>query len=184
MILFFVGVSVVVSIPQTGVLERVKIAQSDIENYISGENKDTSLGIRFQLWASALDAFKNKPVWGWGNNGIREAHKQQLEQGKISEFIYKFDYHAHNQFLDEMAKRGIIGLMALCLVYFYPVSIYFKNKNSSSVEYIMLAVASLTLADYSLSQAFINHNSGVVFFSMMFSILITMSVVSIGEAEV
>lgn len=163
----------IVSTPQTGVLDRIKTAKSDIVQFIDGENLDTSLGIRFQLWSSAWDAFQKKPIFGWGNNGIRQIHKQQLEQGKISEFIYNFNYHAHNQFLDEMAKRGIIGLFALCLVYFYPISVFYKYKKSLSMKYILMAVASLTLIDYSLSQAFISHNSGIVFFFVCFSLLIT-----------
>lgn len=163
----------IISTPQTGVLDRIKTAKSDIVQFIDGENPDTSLGIRFQLWSSAWDAFQKKPIFGWGNNGIRQIHKQQLEQGKISEFIYNFNYHAHNQFLDEMAKRGIIGLFALCLVYFYPISVFYKYKKSLSMKYILMAVASLTLIDYSLSQAFISHNSGIVFFFVCFSLLIT-----------
>ncbi|WP_421202563.1 O-antigen ligase family protein [Aeromonas enteropelogenes] len=172
-ICFFIGVVSIVSIPQTGVFDRMQTAKTDIVQFIDGENPDTSLGIRFQLWSSAWDAFQKKPIWGWGNNGIREIHQQQLEQGKISDFIYNFNYHAHNQFLDEMAKRGIIGLLALCLVYFYPISIYRKHKKSSSMKYILMAVASLTLIDYSLTQAFISHNSGIVFFFVCFSLLTT-----------
>lgn len=163
-----------VAIPKTGVAERINIAHSDIVQFVDGENKNTSIGIRFQLWYSALDSFQKKPLFGWGNNGIQQAHSEQLASGEISEFLYNFNFHAHNQFLDEMAKRGIIGLLALLAMYLYPLCLFYKYREDDSPVPIMLAVTSLTLVDYSLSQAFISHNSGITFVSFLFLVKVTM----------
>ncbi|MDX7648627.1 O-antigen ligase family protein [Aeromonas caviae] len=171
---FGLGLLAIVAIPQTGVAERIHVARSDIVQFMDGGNKNTSIGIRFQLWYSAFDAFQKKPLFGWGNNGLQQAHTVQLAAGEISEFLYKFNFHAHNQFLDEMAKRGLIGLLVLLIMYLYPLYLFYKHRRGDSLLPIMLAVTSLTLIDYSLSQAFISHNSGITFVSFLFLVEITM----------
>lgn len=159
-------------LPQSGVMDRIYNAKADIVHYFDGVNPDTSLGIRLQLWESAYNSFLEKPIFGWGNNGIRLSQLNQYNNGSISEFIYNFNSHAHNQFFDELAKRGIIGFLMLALLYFYPLWVASKNRDNLLVS-SMLAVSSLTLVDYSLSQAFISHNSGMIFFMFLFSALIT-----------
>lgn len=160
-------------LPQSGVMDRISNAKADIVHYFDGVNPDTSLGIRLQLWESAYNSFLEKPIFGWGNNGIRLSQLNQYNNGSISEFIYNFNSHAHNQFLDELAKRGAVGFCMLVMLYLYPLWVASKNKNNLLVS-SMLAVSSLTLIDYSLSQAFINHNSGIIFFMFLFSVLISM----------
>lgn len=171
---FGLGLLAIVAIPQSGVAERIHVARSDIVQFMDGGNKNTSIGIRFQLWYSALDAFQKKPLFGWGNNGLQQAHTVQVAAGEISEFLYKLNFHAHNQFLDEMAKRGLIGLLVLLIMYLYPLYLFYKHRRGDSLLPIMLAVTSLTLIDYSLSQAFISHNSGITFVSFLFLVEITM----------
>ncbi|MBL0614312.1 O-antigen ligase family protein [Aeromonas veronii] len=174
--IFMFGLIGVVCTPQTDVLTRINAARSDIVQFVTGENKNTSLGIRFQLWYSALDSYVQRPLWGWGNNGIRQAQNEQLESGKISQFIYEFDSHAHNQFLDEMSKRGTIGLVAVLLFFCYPILLYKRLTTSNLITPIMLGVSAFCVIDYSFSQAFLNHNSGIVFFSVLTAILATSAV--------
>lgn len=73
-----------------------------------------------------------------------------------------------------MAKRGLIGLLVLLIMYLYPLYLFYKHRRGDSLLPIMLAVTSLTLIDYSLSQAFISHNSGITFVSFLFLVEITM----------
>lgn len=173
-IIFLVFSIGIILTPQTKVLSRIYSAHDDVVQYFNGGYKNTSVGIRFQLWNSALDAFLKKPIFGWGNNHIRQAQLEQMSSGTITPFIYEFDSHAHNQFLDEMAKRGIIGLVAIILLFTYPFYL-FKKGNKNKLSTIMLGVSSLAIIDYSLTQVFIGHNSGIVFFSMLFSILVVMN---------
>ena len=173
-IIFLVFSVGIILTPQTQVMSRIYSAHDDVVQFFDGGNKDTSVGIRFQLWSSALDAFLKKPLFGWGNNHIRQAQFEQMSSGTITPFIYEFDSHAHNQFLDEMAKRGIIGLVVIVLLFTYPFYL-FKKGSKNKLSTIMLGVSSLAIIDYSLTQVFIGHNSGIVFFSMLFSFLAVMN---------
>lgn len=157
--------------PQSGVPQRVQAAKQDISLYFSGGPKDTSLGYRFEFWKSAIDSFVKKPIFGWGNNGVRVSQEQQYKSGLITKEAYDFHGHAHNQFLDEMAKRGIIGLGALFALFLFPLTTFKKQlTTAASAEAKTLAACGIVLVlstiDYGLSQAFLNHNSGIVFYCL------------------
>lgn len=179
LLFLFAIVMTMVLTPQTGILERFDAAKTDIEQYVDGTNLDTSLGIRFQLWGSAWDSFKDKPFFGWGQNGLRESQKQQLQENKITDFIYNFNYHAHNQYLEEMAKRGVVGLLVLIAMLCIPILLVKKKipiMNPASDTYcgcVLVIVTCLTTADYHLSQAYFAHNSGITFF--VFSMMLAFS---------
>lgn len=180
LLLILVAISTIVFTPQSGVMNRVYEAQSDIVRYVDGSERNTSLGIRFQLWRSAWDSFIEKPIFGWGNDGLRISQKQQLDAGKITEFIYNFNYHAHNQYLEEMAKRGVIGLSSLMGILFIPMVLARSKMEGISITstafcgLTVVMVTCLTTIDYNLSQAYFAHNSGITFF--IFSLVMAMSV--------
>jgi len=111
---------------------------------------------------------------------IRDSQKQQLKENKITNFIYNFNYHAHNQYLEEMAKRGIIGLLVLLAMLCVPIFLVrrrFSIMSQDSLAYsggVLVIVTCLTTADYHLSQAYFCHNSGISFF--VFSLVLALSV--------
>jgi O-antigen ligase len=157
--------------PQSGVPQRISQAKNDVQLYFTGENKVTSLGHRFEIWKSSIDSFIKKPVFGWGNHGVRLSQEQQYKSGLITKAAYDFNGHAHNQFFDEMAKRGIIGLSALLALFLFPLTIFKRQlANATLVEDKTLAACGVVLVlstiDYCLSQAFLNHNSGIVFYCL------------------
>lgn len=157
--------------PQSGVPQRISQAKNDVQLYFTGENKVTSLGHRFEIWQSSIDSFIKKPVFGWGNHGVRLSQEQQYKIGLITKAAYDFNGHAHNQFLDEIAKRGIIGLSALLALFLFPLMTFKRQLTAAiSPENKTLAACGVILVlstiDYSLSQAFLNHNSGIVFYCL------------------
>lgn len=157
--------------PQSGVPKRVQDAKSDISLYLSGKDKSTSLGYRFEFWKSAMDSFIEKPLFGWGYHGVRQSQEQQYKQGIITKAAYDFNSHAHNQFLDEMAKRGIIGLSALLALLLIPLYLFKQYLTKASTPEVRTLAAAgviliLSTIDYSLSQAFLYHSSGIVFYCM------------------
>lgn len=171
--------------PQSGVGARIEQAQHDISQYLDKTNLNTSLGIRLQLWHSAWQSFTQKPLFGWGNHGIRVSQQEQLARGEISQFIYDFNNHAHNQFLDDMAKRGIIGLGAFLLILLTPLLLVKRRlRVPHDIDVhcgsALVIVAVFSCIDYSLSQAFLGHNSGSTF---VFSSLVMLMSIVFGESD-
>ena len=72
---------------------------------------------RIASYQTALQAFREKPVWGWG---YRNFEPHVLEIKKRHGIAYpEFSGHAHNNFLEHLASTGIVGFMALFLFHFY-----------------------------------------------------------------
>lgn len=161
-------------LPQTGVQHRVDAAISDVNRYVSGAETDTSLGLRFEMWRGASQLIMERPLLGWGEAGYREALDELGEQGVISPMAAEFG-HAHNEFLDAFAKRGVVGLAVLLMLYMIPIRLFASGLAHSDLHIRSLAVAGTILPvafiGFGLSQTFLAHNSGVTFYAFWLAVL-------------
>ena len=170
--LTFFGIIAVASVgisqmPNNRIMERIDVARKDIQLYLDNKDGNTSLGARFEMWKSALEMVKENPLFGWGIQGATEKRKQETKEkiatGNIGQFT-----HAHNQYLDDLSKRGIIGLLALLAVLFIPLRSFMKNLKTANNEIKLIATLGvahiLSVMIYGLSQGFLVHNSGTIFY--------------------
>jgi O-antigen ligase len=155
-------------IPQTGVQSRAEQAFEDIYLYTSGEKTTTSVGFRFDMWKGALQLAYQQPILGWGESGYQPGMEQVASKGLIHPLAASFG-HAHNQFLDTLSKYGIVGFSALLLLYLLPLGYFGKHLQSKNISQRSIAAAgsllSVAYIDFSLTQGFINHNSGVMMYA-------------------
>ncbi|MBP5980609.1 MAG: O-antigen ligase family protein [Halomonas sp.] len=168
------GGAAVYLIPQTGVQERVQYTVIDINNYISGDNRANSLGARFEMWRGASHLIIEKPLTGWGTQGYAQAMQELGEQGVIDNQAAQYG-HAHNEFIDAFAKRGLLGLLVLLALYFVPMRLFAKQLKAPNLATRAVATAGVllpvTYIDFGLSQAFLTHNSGVMMYAFMLAVL-------------
>ena len=171
-LLTFFGIIVVASIgisqmPNNRIMERINVAQKDIQLYLDKNNGNTSLGARFEMWKSALEMAKEKPLFGWGIQGATEKRKLDTKEKIVTGDIGQFT-HAHNQYLDDLSKRGVVGLLALLAVLFIPLRAFMKKLNTTNDEVKLIATLGvahiLSVMIYGLSQGFLVHNSGTIFY--------------------
>lgn len=167
--------------PATGIQQRVDQAFQDLHRVTDkqwqGTDGSNSLGIRLMLWRSNWESFTEKPLLGWGETGIDRSYQKQYQEGKITQFIsdYGMASHAHNQFLDEMAKKGIIGLLVFLAILVIPGRLLLKNNRVNHKVHVISGAGIIlifSVIDYSLSQAFFNHNSGMTYYVLSLSILL------------
>ena len=170
--LTFFGIIVIASIgisqmPNNRIMERIDVAQKDIQLYLDNHDGNTSLGARFEMWKSALEMAKEKPLFGWGIQGATEKRKLDTKEKIVTGDIGQFT-HAHNQYLDDLSKRGIVGLLALLAVLFIPLRAFMKKLNNTNDEIKLIATLGvahiLSVMIYGLSQGFLVHNSGTIFY--------------------
>lgn len=165
---------VVFALPQTGVQDRVFQAYDDISQYVTGETQDTSVGARFEMWKGASYLIVDKPFLGWGENGYQDGMAALSERGVVSPVILQFG-HAHNEFIDAFAKRGLVGLSVLLLLYLVPMRFFGEYLRHANLEVRSVAVAGVllpvTYIDFGLTQVFLSHNSGVMMYAFLLAIL-------------
>jgi|SRR5690554_779561 len=167
-----IGLVALYWVPQTGVEARIDRAFLDYQNYSNGEHMSSSVGMRLEMWGSGAALAAQKPWLGWGESAYGNKLTSMIEDDRSRMIISHYD-HVHSDTLDVFLRRGLLGLVALLLVYGVPFVLFackFKRARageSYAVAGMMLVSA---IAIFGLTQAFFRHNSGVtvyVFYMMV-----------------
>ena len=156
-------------IPQTDIKNRLDSASDNFFAYIQGENKITPVGQRLEMWKAGWVMFRDSPIFGVGNDGSVKIKKKLIEDGVISSKLMSFT-HVHNEFIESLSKRGIVGLIFLLLVYFVPLKLFLSkmkkyHSNWKIKSYAMAgALIPMSYMDFSLTQVMFGHNIGVMMY--------------------
>ena len=168
------GAVVVYAVPQIGVQQRVHQAVDDISRYVSGESRVTSVGARFEMWRGASRLALDAPWRGVGSGHYDQAMQSLADQGVIDPGVLVYN-HAHNEFLDTLARRGLLGLAVLLALYLVPMKLFARQLHARDMERRALAAAGVILPvayiDFGLTQVFLSHNSGVMIYAVWLAVL-------------
>lgn len=146
---------------------RVFQTQTEITNYFQ-ENPgqgNTSVNTRMKMWENGLYAFRERPVLGWGDLNAIKMHfaGAWIELNNIDNYN-----HLHNEYIDELAKRGLIGLMGLLSLYIVPLVYFLRSMQSSYRDTKFFAASGVVLIVstmvFGLTQCFLVHNGGTMIF--------------------
>lgn len=143
-------------------------------------NSNSSLGVRFELWKSAMYTVQEHPFLGAGYEERLNLRKQWENEDKINLIPAFFESHSHNQYLEDVTVRGLIGLSGLLALFIVPLAIFIRNTQSTSNQHQVInqcgVVSIILMMGYCLSQSYFKHNSGVIFYPIMTVILAAMSI--------
>ena len=173
MTLLIVIIGVIVA-PHSEVEKRYNEAIMNIVQY-QEDNPNTSVGQRIDMWKSAWIAIQEKPIVGWGVQGMTQKKEDLIRRHIVSPEIRQFT-HVHNQYLNDWAERGILGLLSLLSIFIVPFIVcvrYIRKAIKGSPQYVMAvlgAIHILAVASYGLSQGFLEHNSGNMFYFFILSL--------------
>lgn len=154
--------------------ERLDRARQEVEVYETTGNAESSVGQRLAHWKAAWSMGLEKPLNGWSQQGYEEEKKRMVAAGLVHPYVLQFS-HAHNEFLDVFAKRGLVGLAALLVLYFTPLLVFWPKKGhaatASSTAIVPLqligALIPVGYIGFGLTQGFLGHNSGTMFLLFM-----------------
>ena len=95
---------------------------------------------RDQIWAIAMDEWRANPLFGYGPGLWDDAYRQSINMPNAT--------NAHNQFVDTLARSGIVG--ATGLVLYALTLLVFSVRFSRSTQGLSLALfVTLTLLSIS-----------------------------------
>jgi O-antigen ligase len=156
------------------VQRRVVEAASDVRQYADGSNKNTSVGLRLQLWHGAWILFKENPVFGIGRERYPEAVRQLVQRQVISPDAAAHP-HSHNEVLFHMATLGIVGLLALLSLYFVPAFYFFRDLRNPDRETRTIAGMGLALSlgffVFGLTDVMFYWRVSYLFYAILLSVL-------------
>lgn len=106
------------------VQQRLELA---VQEY-SGHRLDaqpTAVGLRLSLWPFAQKLVQQHPLLGFGQSGYEVQQQQAVQRGELPAQALELN-HAHNEWLDMAAKRGLLGTFALVLFYGVPGLLFWR----------------------------------------------------------
>ena len=149
-------------------MDRVLSVKSALTSYSNGV-KDGSIGARLDMWKMGIDAFLEHPISGWNLKELENYKKELAEKGVVSPEFIQYT-HFHNQFIDDTAKKGLLGGISLLGVFLIPLYFFYKkqknHKESKRIKFITTLgiIHILSIISYCITQAFLAHNSGNIFY--------------------
>ncbi|PID66177.1 MAG: hypothetical protein CR975_04180 [Gammaproteobacteria bacterium] len=151
--------------------KRVYQAYHEVQMYYGGAAKNTSVGRRLELWKSAVYAWQEKPVLGWGKKGIKTARQAQEKDKRVIANLHKTKLHTHNQFLEELSVRGMVGFIIFILFLAIPLWVFAKYRHHEKADVRLISHLGMLhvflVVTYCLTQNFFAHNSGMMFYALM-----------------
>ncbi len=136
-------------------------------NYFKhGISLDGSTSLRIQMWGVSLDAFRKSPIIGIGLDGFSKQNIAEQSDKKVS---FYFD-HAHNEYFEILASRGLIGMSVFLLMIGSLASSYYKYRHSIYAKAGLIALMQYLI--YSLSETFFTTKFTVMYFVILHSLLL------------
>ena len=166
-ITFLCIISVVLTVNNKFV-NRLSEAQYELKLYLSGDDKVSSIGERLDMWKIGSKAFLEHPISGWGLKELDYYKKNLADKDVVTKASISFS-HLHNQFIDELAKKGILGGIAILSIFIVPLHLFYRkvvDQGNKRIKFISILgiIHVLSTIIYCMSQAFLAHNSGNIFY--------------------
>ncbi len=146
----------------------------DHYNDVNDEIHSTSFGLRLEMWRSTQYIFKDYPIIGIGGGNYSKVIKKYTNEGLVSHSVEHAN-QVHNSYIEVLISKGILGLILLLLIFYYPVYLSWKfrfNNNKSHFNFIMIFIFSTAISLMSIGESMlINKDNGVsyiIFFTAVF----------------
>ena len=157
------GLLAALQLPQ--VERRLQLAHTEITAYEHDGEADSSVGQRLAHWRVAVIMGSERPLLGWGS-GYDTEKARLVATGQGSPVVLAFD-HAHNEWLDMFARRGLLGVALLAAWFALPLAIFLPGRRraaSESAAALAIRMTGLLLPvaylGFGLTQVMFAHNSG------------------------
>ncbi|MGR5269833.1 O-antigen ligase family protein [Vibrio astriarenae] len=131
-----VVVASILVFPNTAMYDRI---ERDVEN-INVEKK-TSTNERIEMLKSGYHTFMEAPVFGMGYEKRKEFNNKLYDEGVIFFPYLKDGKHSlHNEYVNALAKKGIIGFILVTLLYLAPIYCAYKMRENNGDVLLLISV--------------------------------------------
>ncbi len=147
---------------------RIVDAFNEVQSFHNNQEANKSVDLRLEMWRSGFDAFKQKPIIGYGYQNTGVAASRYVNGNYAKSFISGMKI-LHNDYINSMVGFGIIGLFVLLSLLFVPLILFFQRaKNSDNfITNSMGVILIIGMATFSITDSIYSHNvmrTFVIFF--------------------
>lgn len=112
--------------------QRISEISNDLILFGEG-NKDTSLGVRWQLYVAATHIFVRNPWFGVGPEGFAQEMQPLSEVGQLTPLAATLGRgEVHNDLLAKSAGMGLLGLGAMLAAYLIPLMLFWRKTKQAN----------------------------------------------------
>lgn len=127
------AVSVVLIVSAVGIWNfssRMQSVATELQGFSTSADRDTSFGIRLQLWHASLLMFQKSPVVGVGPSNFRNELLELQKQGVVSKEVVEGYGEPHNDLLAALSGYGLLGLLSILALYLVPAVVFLRRLTS------------------------------------------------------
>lgn len=133
-VLIIISIAAIQNIPSLNAryhrtIESLKVLDQSIEN--DEFHGTSSITIRYNFIKYGFLAFLENPILGSGRQGFRQI---MLEQGYDEKYLIQLT-HSHNQFISDLAMRGLLGLLSTLSFMLVLILIFFALRKHGEREF-------------------------------------------------
>lgn len=160
--------------PKTGVKQRLNRANKEIHAYIINKNECSSVGARLGMWEVAWKIFLQNPIIGIGPSNYHKDAQKIARADKHAKMVGQYS-HPHNEYLNVLATRGLIGFLALILVFLVPAKTFYNSIKSTSKDISSLGLAGIMLIfsymQFAITESILYRSPPILFFTFYLTLL-------------
>lgn len=138
---------------------------NELFNTVFSESKElnSTSSIRTAIWKTSLNILTEHP-FGVGTGDVKDVLVENYVKSGL-DYAAEKELNAHNQFLQIALATGILGLLVLMIMIFYPLYNAIKNKYIIYIVFLGLIIINF------LTEAMLETLAGVVFFAFFNTML-------------
>lgn len=156
-------------------------AELAADEYLRQEQRfdDSSIGLRLAFWNLAWAQGRAHPWIGVGQSAYEARQREAVARGEMPKQAVLFN-HAHNEWLDMFAKRGLLGVLGLLLYYAVPGALFWRALRATDPDAPgatarrAAALCGLTTVlgflGFGMTQVMFAHNNGNVVYLLAISV--------------
>ena len=114
----------------------------------TGEISEGSVAARLELWSWGLLAIKKSPVTGLSREELLKLRVEAVADGRLNHKIFSYPTTKDNEFINQAATRGILGLIVSVATFVVPFWVFrrFRQHPSQCVRDLSLVGQLLPIA--------------------------------------
>lgn len=147
LVLLSLGLIVLLSLRESGVVARLALGIQDIQNFQGIQNSETSWGARLSMYLLSINFITQAPFFGHGLGDYQTLAMAFYESDSMRAVS---GYHPHNQYLYLFVELGIIGLGLYLWLHY---SIFQSSRNLTNKWHQIVIVFLIVLVVDSMFHA-------------------------------
>jgi O-antigen ligase len=142
--------------------------------------KDTSTGLRIQIWAAALHLFAQYPIFGVGPDRFAEHIPALAHAGYLTPTAMEFGRaEVHNEILNRAVTLGVFGLASILLIYLVPFILFLRAARAPSKVHRTAALLGACFVTgffvFGLTVEIFNLKTTATFYSLTVAVLLAIA---------